>query len=139
MVTPRAYEGNCGVSLYNGIVSDFVIEEAQNGIWYYRKWYSGRAECWGTATITTTFTTVWGSLYVCTPTDRKNYPFAFVDRPIESVTMRTDSVACFAFSESGGSGLNSKTQTGKYNAARPTIANEQYTVYIDYHVHGRWK
>src|SRR5699024_11104970 len=33
--------------LYKGeVVKDFVIETGESGIWTYRKWYSGIAECW---------------------------------------------------------------------------------------------
>lgn len=28
-------------------MADFVVEEGSNGNLYYRKWYSGKAECWG--------------------------------------------------------------------------------------------
>lgn len=28
-------------------IDDFVIEQGTSGIWSYRKWYSGIAECWG--------------------------------------------------------------------------------------------
>ena len=34
--------GSNGDALY-----DFVIEQGTSGIWSYRKWYSGLAECWG--------------------------------------------------------------------------------------------
>lgn len=30
-----------------GRVSDFIIESGTSGIWAWRKWYSGVAECWG--------------------------------------------------------------------------------------------
>jgi hypothetical protein len=28
-------------------ILDFVVEQGTNGLWTYRKWYSGIAECWG--------------------------------------------------------------------------------------------
>jgi hypothetical protein len=28
-------------------IGDFVVEQGQNGVWTYRKWNSGLAECWG--------------------------------------------------------------------------------------------
>lgn len=139
IVSPRGYEGNYGINLSNGIVSDFVMGEWQTGIWYCRKWYSGRAECWGTASITTNFTTAWGNLYICSAIGRKNYPFTFTSRPTETVTIRADGAACFGYAWSGGAGLNTTTQTAQYGAARPVEITEQSTVYIDYHVTGRWK
>lgn len=139
IVSPRGYEGNYGIELSNGIVSDFVTEQGQTGIWNYRKWHSGRAECWGTASITTNFTTAWGNLYICSAISRKNYPFAFAARPTETATIRADGAACFGYAWSGGVGLNTNAQTAQYGAARPVEISEQSTVYIDYHVSGRWK
>ena len=33
-----------------GLISDFVVERGTSGIWTYRKWNSGVAECWGRIT-----------------------------------------------------------------------------------------
>ena len=44
---PRGYEGNYGIYFAGGGVRDVVIEEGASGIWNYRKWNSGIAECWG--------------------------------------------------------------------------------------------
>ena len=139
IVSPRGYEGNYGIELLNGIVSDFVTEQGQSGIWYYRKWYSGRAECWGTASIATSFTKAWGSLYNCSTIPRQNYPFAFVSRPTEIVTIRTNGVACFGYTEENANGMNTTTQTAIYCAARPTSLTDYITLYTDYQVSGRWK
>lgn len=42
---------------------DYIVEEDTDGIWTYRKWNSGIAECWGEDTKTTAVTTAWGNLY----------------------------------------------------------------------------
>ena len=43
---------------------DYVIEEGISGIWTYRKWSSGIAECWGiTASATYAQTDTWGQGY----------------------------------------------------------------------------
>lgn len=33
---------------------DYIVEQGTSGIWTYRKWNSGIAECWGTKTATLT-------------------------------------------------------------------------------------
>ena len=38
------------------LIDDFVVETGTDGIWTYRKWDSGTAECWTTETISDTFT-----------------------------------------------------------------------------------
>ena len=37
-------------------MTDFVVEQGTSGIWTYRKWNSGIAECWGTHTATLSHT-----------------------------------------------------------------------------------
>ena len=45
-------------------VADTVVEAGPSGIWAYRKWNSGRAECWGhTADASTACTSGWGNAY----------------------------------------------------------------------------
>lgn len=118
---------------------DFVIEEGTSGIWEYRKWKSGFAECWGVAQGTRTFNNAWGNLFVCSSTKAHTYPFEFVERPTETATIRTDAAACFTYAESGGNGMNTTTQTAMYCGARPTEVTDSCTLYIDYQVKGRWK
>lgn len=131
------FEG--GLKIQGSNLTDFVVEEGTKGIWTYRKWNSGIAECWGTSSVTSTFNKTWGALYVCAPTERQNYPFTFVARPVETVTMRNKGVGCFYYAESGGLGMNTTTQSAVYCATRPTSTVEQFVFYVDYHVSGRWK
>lgn len=42
---------NVPITIQGSPLVDFVIEQGTSGIWTYRKWYSGIAECWGTGTI----------------------------------------------------------------------------------------
>lgn len=67
---------------------DYIVEQGtteSDGItWTWRKWYSGRAECWGTTDeITTNCATAWGSSYVPASSDNHagpfNLPFAFTE------------------------------------------------------------
>ena len=62
MTTPEitSFIENLDVS-NNGAIADFVVEQGTSGIWTYRKWNSGIAECWGTAKSGTyTNTNTWG-------------------------------------------------------------------------------
>lgn len=51
------------------VLNDFVIETGEeamgsNGTWYWRKWASGKAECWGCRNFgNMAVTTAWGNLY----------------------------------------------------------------------------
>jgi hypothetical protein len=52
ILSPRGYTGNYGISYSGGGMDDVVIEEGTSGIWNYRKWSSGIAECWGQHSVT---------------------------------------------------------------------------------------
>lgn len=51
------------ISIKGAALSDFVVQQGTSGNWYYRKWNSGRAECWGNIPINTAITSSIGSLY----------------------------------------------------------------------------
>ena len=59
------------------VESDFVISQGTSGIWTYRKWKSGIAECWCRKTITTNVTNVWGGLYSSGRLDALDISFPF--------------------------------------------------------------
>lgn len=124
-------------------LDDFVVEEGTRGIWRYRKWSSGAAECWGTSKQTVTFEKTWGEFYVSAASygaEAAGYPFVFIERPVECVTARCDDNAVWVYAESAGAGMNTKSQTGTYKAIRPTAAkSESQTLYLDIMVKGKWK
>ena len=120
---------------------DYIVERATSGIWTYEKWASGIAKCWGRIDGNIdTMTTEWGNLYVKNnPFDRVNYPFEFIERPIENAIISTTQNAVSTFVESGGLGINTTTETAKYNAFRPTSVETEVEFSIVYDVKGRWK
>lgn len=119
--------------------ADRVIEQGTSGIWTYRKWNSGIAECWGIHTMTSSCTAAWGALYYSDKlSPRINYPFTFTSRPQESVFCRGDSISSWAYPEGGGVGMNTTTQTGSYGFLRPTTMTEAQVRY-EFTVVGRWK
>lgn len=42
---------NGALKINNVTVADHIVEQGINGVWFYRKWASGRAECWGNPSI----------------------------------------------------------------------------------------
>ena len=71
--------------LLGAVKVDFVVEEGTSGIWTYRKWNSGIAECWGRYQHHTTGTTQWGSTYYNTPTASIAFPTSFfLEAPVVS-------------------------------------------------------
>ena len=63
-------------------LSDFVVQKGTSGNWYYRKWNSGRAECWGNIPINTAITSSIGSIYYA---EIENIAFPsglFINKPL---------------------------------------------------------
>lgn len=60
---------NGSLTIGKELLNDFVIEigsesMGSNGTWYWRKWNSGKAECWGCRNFgNMAVTTAWGNLY----------------------------------------------------------------------------
>lgn len=126
-------------------VSDYIVSQGtstQSDVtWYYRKWNSGIAECWGTYTAEiASVKEHWGSLYVSALNEsRISYPFSFAERPIEQVNVHGNIPAIFAYSESGGNGLNTNTQTAKYCIASGSSSSSSFTCNLDLYVIGKYK
>ncbi|MCQ2077485.1 MAG: hypothetical protein MJZ20_10780 [Bacteroidaceae bacterium] len=68
--------------VYTKTVVDFVVEEGTSGIWSYRKWNSGIAECWGRYAINgVPCNSGVGNWYKTDNIQLPNYPFTFVADP----------------------------------------------------------
>ena len=79
-------------------VTDYVVAEGTSGIWTYRKWNSGIAECWTTSTLNTTGT-AWANImggYGYSVS--YNFPSGlFISSPVTSGNGRTGSGSGFVF------------------------------------------
>lgn len=113
-------------------VADYIVDQGTDGIWTYRKWNSGIAECWGyTVGASIACTTQWGSAYYSAP---RTYDFPtglFIPYPIITATLY----------DGGGLGwvtLNSWTKDSMSVYVSEPISNTR-TMQICFHVVGRWK
>ena len=113
-------------------VTDFVVEQGTSGIWAYRKWNSGIAECWTlTNAGSIAMTTAEGSAYYA-PLSTYNYPSSlFTGYP--SVTCSTEMGGAL-----GGFTLsaNSATRLQGYWWATRSVTK---SCYFYAHAIGRWK
>lgn len=67
------------VRIQDSDLADFVVEQGVSGVWRYRKWNSGAAECWGNAAVTVpTELNKTGAVYYTTPV-YVDYPFAITN------------------------------------------------------------
>ena len=115
-------------------MTDFVVEQGTDGIWTYRKWNSGIAECWGRYSVTLTKYTTVGSFagYYTTvsfPTD------LFVAGSIPTHTYTATIGTGFAMPASGMNVSN----TSMYVYALATASANNQSCVFDIIAKGRWK
>lgn len=122
----------------SGGTADYLVEEGTSDIWTYRKWASGIAECWGTASYSGSWA-AWGSLYALT-FNSIYYPFTFYEVPIVQYTPNvkdTGSNSCWAGTYNGMSNADKKIIC-RPALLRPT-SGDTSTYYCHILAKGLWK
>lgn len=113
---------------------DYVLEQGVSGIWTYRKWASGVAECWAKITQTVTPGDAWAGTLNLTP-----YVIT-VTTPIEFTGI--DCVNASAYVGNGHTITSSVSATPPNKISIPALSlyltgQQECRVYM--HVMGRWK
>ena len=112
-----------------------VIEQGTSGIWTYRKWSDGTAECWGSRSIgnlASSAFAAWGSLVSATIT-AVDFPITFTAEPNLFSSLQSTGGALWLTCDTP-----STTSTGIGYAIRPT-ATTVNGVKIKYYAIGKWK
>lgn len=125
------------VTIRGNEIADFPIEEGSEGIWTYRKWHSGIAECWGLYPITgAKVTTAWGSLYETATNYQQYFPKGlFIDTPVTHYFAQTSNGGgCLALETVGET---TKDYTCSLFPIRATPQTVDLTIAI--RAIGRWK
>lgn len=122
------------VALNVGLLTNCIVEEGTNGIWKYRKWSDGTAECRGIhVQNNVAVTTAWGYLYE-SPGYVVDLPSGlFKDTPQFSITLSGGGGAMLETYSKG-----SATQTPHMCVVRPTAVTID-TVNTSIVAYGRWK
>jgi hypothetical protein len=132
-----------GVYLYGSLVADFPIETGTtamgtNGTWYWTKWLSGKAECYGVRNygnmgISNSF----GNWY-SSEKFTQSFPSGLFVAPPDYLNINVHkSNNGSGIVEMGTSGLTA-TQTNKFALLYPEATTFQQ-VYFNFHAIGRWK
>lgn len=118
--------------------ADYIVEQGTSGIWTYRKWNSGIAECWGTTAEAALTYQAWGSVYEAQISRVILFPSGlFVDTPTVVASPIPISGGGIMSIEFTGDGV-SASQIPRLYAVRPTaITNGVASASI--HATGRWK
>lgn len=123
-------------NILNKIAANACIEKGTSGIWTYKKYADGTAECWGKTNITAYINTAWGGIYSSGNTIiYVDYPTnLFTSSPIETANYDCASsiMPCYISSPTA-------TKTRGYQFARGSRADAQQTITIEIHAIGNWK
>lgn len=114
-----------------GLLRDYVVEQGESGVWTYRKWNSGVAECWGKQSGTVSCDAVWGSLYFENIAGCDFPEGLFVEAPVLVTTMENQN---FFISKYAATAQN----TGIISALSAVkMLNQAYS--LQHIAKGRWK
>ena len=134
---------NVPVTIQGGLVHDYVIETGtasmgSNGTWYWSKWKSGRAECYGCRNYgNMAVSTQWGSLYKSTTYGQDLPSGLFATKPeAMQIQIREAGSGCWISSQIGWA--PDETTTGGFSVTSPASGNISQ-VYISFNIVGRWK
>jgi hypothetical protein len=116
---------------------DYLICSASDKLWYYQKWKSGIAKCWGSYIVTASIQNEFeGTSLYHENTDLKqiNYPIEFIDVPSEVASIQSKGGIVWLANK----GLNTETTTGLYSIiSADKLTNAEYK--INFEVSGRWR
>lgn len=123
-------------------VNDFVVAQGRSGIWTYRKWRSGFAECWCVTSNNVAANTKWGNAFYSTYL-QGGYPLPFTFATNGDI--QDDPQGFVEIQTPGGNYwfqvANSCTTTNapKGYVMCPVQHNNAISVLFSFYIRGRWK
>lgn len=112
-----------------------IIASGTSGIWTYRKWSDGTAECWGSLRNSGEISEQWGSDYCGLYNKYLDYPFTFTTIPTEFATLHTSGFGGYLYTE----GTNTATHSAKYGILRSAPQYGTVNITIDIYAIGKWR
>ena len=116
-----------------------VVESGTSGIWTYRKWSDGTAECWGSNTTTQSFA-AWGNIYSSDITPSLSYPSGlFTSVPAVFATSRFNTSLNAVGSVTSGRGAPNNTDVPYVTIVRGSTTSGNISTTTYYYAIGKWK
>lgn len=131
---------NVPVIIEGAPLLDYVIEQGtasmgSNGTWYWSKWKSGKAECYGCRNFgNMAISTAWGSMFMSESFNQTLPSGLFIASP-DYIGMTTN---YGGFIIGSSSTPTSESNTGGFRVARG-VSETASQVYIRFNIIGRWK
>lgn len=115
---------------------DHIIEQGTNGIWTYRKWNSGIAECWGIHPVDSCdISTAWGYLFESAAGFRVDFPSGlFINTPVANISVQESTAGLLSLELLNGTSKDS-TCTIYPTRATPGVVSLKIAVQAT----GKWK
>lgn len=115
---------------------DYVLEQGTRGIWTYRKWASGVAECWGNKNCgDIAVTSAWGALFNGSNMGGIAYPSGlFISQPVFFPSAQTTKYAICGIEIDGGDATTTPNLY-LFRATAQTVQGVDLSLYAK----GRWK
>ena len=123
------------LSIRDEPIVDFVVEQGTSGIWHYRKWYSGKAECWGRDRVSVDISTSWVNVFYGTA-DGAAFPTNFfTNAPMCQITHE------FGDTQQGAWRVQNGSATKDYAPSSIFCRPREVTASFDilYYAFGEWK
>lgn len=118
---------------------DYVIAQGTQGVWDYRRWASGIAECWiEDYNVKIVVTTQWGKapIYTCNIKSPGDYPFVFQSIPIVIPTWaKSGTYSSPIWARPGGTTI----KCPEFQLIDPLKNKNGRNVTLGVYVKGRWK
>ena len=129
---------NGNVRIDGSPLSDYVIAQGTSGIWTYRKWKSGIAECWGRKSVSTAIGSAWGNLYTSGSLSALNitFPFTFSAVPTVTANLTCNGTGAILMVPGSSPGA-STTSTGVFELTRGSAMTSSATFWVNFHVIGK--
>lgn len=124
-------------------IKDYVVETGTtamgtNGTWYWSKWKSGKAECYGRRNYgNMAVTTTWGNLFR-SDTFSQDLPYGLFSQTPEAINIDISSANFGGWIAKHEASNPDSSATGSFIVVRPASATLSQA-YISFYVVGRWK
>lgn len=135
----RCTDGTWSTWRFIPAAEDYVVEQGSGGIWHWRKWSSGLAECWGVSTITTDIAAQFGGGYLCSDGATAKALVAYFPTNLFTSIIKTDAVCNVAGKLLFTTGSDYTKDKLNYYIWCPSASYTNLAVKVNFSAVGRWK
>lgn len=114
---------------------DYIVSQGASGVWEYRKWASGIAECWCVYTTTVAITGQQNNIYSSDAIALPTYPFTFTGVPVSFCDIRQSQTSMIWLGVRSGQGAAGPGSHRVKNTATSAAFSADFEIYAI----GKWK